>query len=527
MLDQIQSGTGPMAIDLFAGGGGASEGFYRAFGRHPDIAINHDAEAIAMHAANHPDTIHFNRNIWDVQPEQLKQPGRNVGFMWASPDCKHFSSAAGGKPKDRNIRDLAWVVIKYARVLMPDVIALENVMEFKTWGPICDEGKIIKGLEGVIYEEWQRQLKALGYKLQWRELRACDYGAPTIRKRLFMVARRDGKPIVWPDPTHGDPKSDAVKSGKLKPWRSAASIINWETPIPSIFMTQTEANAWAKTHGLKRAPKRPLVDNTMRRIARGIQKYVIDAKQPFFVTYAQQGGNNRSAVDPLHTITASYKDQNAIIVPSLVSYYGEGQGGKDRSHSIESPVTTVTTSNRHALVAAHMMPHYGTSVAADIRAPAGTMTPVPKQMLISSFLAQHNGGPNNDGLCGRSAADPLSTLTTRGTQQNIVSAFLLKYYGTAQGADLSGPLHTLTARDRFGLVTVEIGGEKYKIVDIGMRMLTPREQFRAQGFNDDYKIDIQHGGKPITKEAKTRMCGNSVSPDVADAIAAANCWGMF
>lgn len=414
---------------------------------------------------------------------------------------------------------------------------------------------------GQTFAAWLGELRRLGYKVEHRELRACDYGAPTIRKRLFLIARCDGKPIVWPEPTHGKPDSPGVQAGKLKPWRTAADIINWSLPCPSIFDTAEEIMA---KHGLRAV--RPLQDATLRRIARGVMRYVVDAAKPFivsvahgdsggrreypiddplgtqtvggiqhavvqptlapFVTYGQQGGANRDALDPLHTITASPKDQNAIVAPVLVQTgYGEAPGQQPRSLDIGAPLGTVVAGGgKHALVAA--------------------------------FLAQHNAGPKMEKNAGRAADEPLSTLTTRGTQQQvvaahlmnmhgadrsardldtphpticaggqhgaIVSAFLDKYYGADQNQPADEPLHTLTTKPRFGLVTVSIEGQTYAIADIGMRMLTPREQFRAQGFPDSYIINTGADGRPMTKTEQTRMCGNSVSPVVAKALVQAN-----
>lgn len=548
----------PLIADSFAGGGGASTGIEMALGRSPDVAINHDPVALSMHAANHPDALHLTSSVYSVDPDDLVKPGQPVGLAWFSPDCKHHSKAKGGKPLDRNIRDLAWVVVHWAERVRPQVIILENVEEFQDWCPLDASGKADKSKKGETFQKWTQRLRKLGYAVEWKQLKACDYGAPTIRNRLFVIARCDGQPIVWPKPTHAPAGSMDVLSGKLKPWRSAASIIDWTLPCPSIFDTSAEIKA---KHGLRAI--RPLADNTLRRIARGVQRYVIDAKDPFFVTYAQHGGRNRSAFDPLHTICASLKDQNAIIaptlinvanskttgrgpnawhvqeplrtlttspgfavaVPTLVSYYGEGQGGKDRSHNPTAPLTTVTTANRHAVIAA--------------------------------FLAQHNGGPNMDHNAGRSALDPVSTVTTTGGQQGIiaahmvnmhgtgrsardsreplttitaggghaglVAAFLTKYYGQGDGQPVSEPAHTLTTRDRLGVVTVDIEGATYAITDIGMRMLTPREQFRAQGFPDSYIIETGADGKPMPKTQQTHKCGNSVCPPVAAALVSANC----
>ena len=557
-----------LLIDSFAGGGGASTGIEMALGRSPDVAINHDAEALALHRANHPNTLHLINDIWGVVPDVVTR-GRPVGLMWASPDCKHFSKAKGGALRDRNIRDLAWVVVRWAEEAKPRVIILENVEEFVTWGPVGEDGQPIREFAGVTFELWVKRLRKAGYRVQWRELRACDYGAPTIRKRLFIIARRDGQRIVWPQPTHGAPDSPGVRSGRLQPWRTAADIIDWSLPCPSIFDTSEEIMA---KHGLRAV--RPLADATMRRIARGIVRYVLQSPAPFIVkfqsgstgspidaplptitansfikrpggaaplgivvpvvTYAQQGGGNRSAADPLHTICASRKDQNGMIAASLIQTgYGEREGQAPRALDMGRPIgTQVAGAAKHAVVAA--------------------------------FLAQHNGGARNDGLSGRPADAPLSTLTALGTQQQVVaahmvtlrgsdrsdaavsdplrtiatggghagliSAFLTKYYRTNQDPRMDQPMHTDTTKNRFGLVTVEIDGATYAIADIGMRMLTPRERFRAQGFPDGYRIDEGVGpdGHPVrlTLSAQGRMCGNSVCPPIAAALVKANCADM-
>lgn len=542
-----------MIIDSFAGGGGASTGIEMALGRSPDVAINHDPAALAMHEANHPDTLHLINSVYAVSPDEVCQ-GRKVGLAWFSPDCKHRSKAKGGKPVSKGIRDLAWVVVHWAERVAPDVIMLENVEEFQDWGPLTPEDKPDPERKGETFREWVKRLRRLGYKVKWKRLRACDYGAPTIRQRLFVIARRDGLPITWPEPTHGAPDSAEVITGLRKPWRTAAEIIDWSLPCPSIFDSSEEIMA---KYGLRAV--RPLKEATLRRIARGVVRYVLEAKQPFVVTYGRHGGANRSALDPLHTITASTKDQNAVIVPTLVSYYGEGDGGLQRASSLEDPVTTVTTANRHALVAPHLMTMRNAGkpfTAAD--EPTHTITAGGAHMMaVAAFLAQHNGGARMENAAGRPADAPLSTLTTRGTQQQIVAlnllsmhgnarrdasiedphptlcaggqhsaliaTFLQKYYGAGTGQSAADPLHTLSTRDTFGLVTVEIDGTTYAIADIGMRMLTPREQFRAQGFEDSYIIDRAPDGRPMTKTEQTRMCGNSVCPPLAAALVTANC----
>lgn len=666
----------PMIIDSFAGGGGASTGIELALGRSPDIAINHSAKALALHAANHPETLHLDSNIWDVDPLAVTK-GRHVGLLWASPDCKHFSKAKGGAPRDRNIRDLAWVVVRWAEFAKPDVICMENVEEFVTWGPVDNDGQPIKEFAGKTFDLWIGRLKKAGYKVQWRELRACDYGAPTIRKRWFLVARRDGRPIVWPKPTHGNPTSAEVRKGKLLPWVGADTCIDWSLPCPSIFDSAPEVMA---KHGLRAI--RPLAGNTLARVARGMKRYVLEAERPFLVslkgtarrdsavsaphptvlaggghsaliapsltrvnggatgqdlrdpmatvtanswikkpggaaplgvvapylasiahgdsggrreypladpmgtvtvggiqhaviapllatmrnsqkpwqradepahtitaggagltviapvlTYAQQGGSNRAATEPHHTICASRKEQNSLIAASMVQTgYGERPGQQPRALDVAAPLGTVVAGGaKHAPVAA--------------------------------FLAQQNGGPRMEGHAGHDARDPLSTVAASGSHQTPVAAWFAKYYGTGDGARIDEPCHTVTVKDRMGhmqaalaappfapehhalaravadflrahdawdggeFVTLTIGAATYVVIDIGMRMLTPRELFRAQGFPADYVIEGIWEGldtdsptwRPFAKDVQVSCCGNSVCPPLAEALVAANC----
>lgn len=594
-----------LIIDSFAGGGGASTGIELALGRSPDYAINHDAEALAMHAANHPATEHLSRNIWKVDP--LEVVGRRpVGLAWFSPDCAHHSKAKGGKPVKREIRDLAWVVVLWAKRARPRVILLENVEEFRDWGPLVErapgEWVPCPNRRGETFDRWTGELKRLGYKVEWRELRACDYGAPTIRKRLFLIARRDGRKIVWPEPTHGAPTDPAVLAGRKLPWRTAAEIIDWSLPCPSIFMTREEAAAYTAATGVR--VNRPLAEKTMARIAKGVQRYVLEAARPFivptthagdtrahgvdepartvtgahrgelavvvapFVSYAQQGGASRPAGAPLHTVTASTKDANQVVAPFLVPRYGERPGQEPRTHAATEPASTVVpTGNGGSLVAAHLAVFRGDHAGRDLAAPAPTVTAnsfvtrpggAPPIGVVATFLAQHNEGPR-PGSPGRAADEPVSTITAKGAQQALVAAhllnmkgterssraaedpaptitakgehvaevraFLAKYYGPNIGQQADEPLHTVTAKPRFGLVMIE--GEPFEIVDIGMRMLAPRELFRAQGFPDDYEIVVGRGpdGEPIplTKTAAIRMCGNSVAPPMAAALVRANC----
>jgi len=812
-------------VDSFAGGGGASTGIEEALGRSPHIAINHDGEALAMHEANHPTTVHLTHNIWKVRPMDATK-GRPVGLLWASPDCKSHSRAKGGKPRNKNIRDLAWVIVHWAKVVRPKLILLENVSEFAEWGPLTPEGQPCPRRKGQTFAEFVAKLERLGYRVDYRMLKACDYGAPTIRERLFMVARCDGKPIIWPERTHASPSDPLVKAGKLLPYNTAAKIIDWSKVCPSIFMGKKDAARFKDSTGLQ--VKRPLEDATLRRIAMGVKRYVIEAEQPFItslthhggdrneslddpiktitaanrgekalvnpevapfmtkfrnnavgsdinaplptvtanshsqdgrpgcgvpmgvvaptiisvahgesggkraypvdepigtatasnthalstveaisadaiapvMTYAQQGGAVRSPESPLNTITASRKDQNAVIMPYLTTYYGQKEGGQPRTADIEEPLRTQTTENRHALAVPYLVPrygerdgqeprtiaidrpaptivpdgnqgslavaelqpvgngdqtglqaasmirHFGASVGSAVDEPVGTTTcggggktgVVTAELasapeVTAGFIAQQNTG-----VIGHDAREPLSTIVGKGCTQTPVtvsladplpeadavhivkfqensvgsdmnepvhtvmagatrhgvvashiinmkgsdqravpadapmptacahgnhigsvsaelqrSASIVTYYGTDQTGAIDEPLHTVTTRDRFGVVDsvsasaltpeqyakarmvaeflrafdcwdgddlVTVKG--YVIVDIGLRMLTPRELARGQGFREDYVLEADYKGKKLTKTSQTRMIGNSVCPDAARALVFAN-----
>ncbi|KPU42183.1 modification methylase BspRI [Oxobacter pfennigii] len=522
-------------VDNFAGGGGASKGAEMATGRPVDIAINHDPYAIAMHKVNHPNTKHYCENVWEVDPVEACA-GRPVGLAWFSPDCKHFSKAKGGKPVDKNIRGLAWVVIKWAKLVRPRVIMLENVEEFKTWGPLVDNYPDPKR-KGETFNLFIKALKKYGYKVDWRELRACDYGAPTIRKRLFLIARCDGKKIVWPEPTHGVPDSLEVYAGLLKPLRTAAEIIDWSLPCPSIFER-----------------KKPLAENTLRRIAKGIQKFVIDNPEPFIVQVNHSGAKHHycnSINAPLPTITA--KHGFGIVTP-VITQLGH-TGGGDRLHGIEDPLSTIVskaehmlvtpfltqyhsyddnvrgqtldrplltqdTSNRYALTCAFLTKYYGGNYKGDgapLNAPVHTITAKDHHALVTSHLIQMNN--NCDGT---PLNKPLNTIVAGPGHIGEVRTFLMSYYGNDKdiGQRIDAPLRTITAKDRFGIITVK--GKDYQIVDIGMRMLEPHELFAAQGFPSDYIIDRDDKGNPYPKTQQVARCGNSVSPVIPEALIRAN-----
>ena len=493
---------GELIIDNFAGGGGASTGIEAAFGRPVDVAINHDPEALAMHAANHPHTAHYCESVWDVDPIEVTR-NQPVGLVWLSPDCKHFSKAKGGKPVEKKIRGLGWMALRWAATVRPRIIMLENVEEFITWGPLGQDGRPCPQRNGKTFAAFVNALKRQGYAVDWCELRACDYGAPTIRKRLFLIARRDGLPIRWPEATHGNPTSDAVRRGRLLPWRTAAECIDWDLPCPSIF---------------ERA--RPLADATCRRIAKGIMRYVVGSAEPFIVKpnhtasyydcFRGQGIN-----EPLQTITAA--PGFAVVSPTLVQIgYGEREGQAPRALDIHKPLGTLVGAQKHALVSAFLAKHYTGVVCAPMTDPLHTITAVDHHSLVTSNLVKLRG----DNV-GQPTSDPLRTISAGGTHFAEVRAFLAKYYGTDQDPNLREPLHTITTKDRFGLVIVQ--GEDYAIADIGMRMLSPRELYRCQGFPDNYIIgDNPEQGLTLTKTAQVRMVGNSVCPPLSRALVEAN-----
>lgn len=563
MIQSEFSITNELIVDNFAGGGGASLGIEQAFGRVVDIAINHDPEAVAMHRENHPGTHHFCEDVWKVDPVKACE-GRPVGLAWFSPDCKHHSKAKGCKPVSKKIRGLAWVVVKWIKAKRPRVIMLENVEEFADWGPLkfqtCELSGAYKldaagnpkqvpcpARKGQTFERWLNAIKRHGYRVEYRVLRACDYGAPTIRKRLFLIARCDGQPIVWPEPTHGDPASDAVKKGKLKPWRTAADCIDWNQPTPSIFLTKEE--------GKKIGVRRPLAENTLKRIAKGVKRFVLDNPKPFIVTYygpkkdgefrgqgldeplATQTTNNRHGLivpcitehanassarnmpadEPLRTICAEVKGGHfALLSAFLAKHYGGNYDGP--GHGLNEPTGTVTTVDHHSLVACNMIRHFGQSVGSAATEPVGATTAGGggKTGLIASHLVKLRGTCKD----GQKTDQPCPTITAGGFHVGEVRAFLTKYYGPNIGFPPDEPMHTATTKPRFGLVTVK--GEDYMISDIGMRMLMPRELYRAQGFPDSYRIDIDVNGRKLSKAAQVRMCGNSVVPHLARALVSAN-----
>lgn len=579
LLDEI-------IVDNFAGGGGASTGMELATGRVVDIAINHDPDAILMHRTNHPHTTHYQASVWDVDPVEVCR-GRPVGLAWFSPDCKHFSKAKGGKPVDKNIRGLAWIVLRWAGTVRPRVIILENVEEFQTWGPVR-KGKPVKKLTGQTFRKWLDQLRNLGYDVEWRELVAADYGAPTTRKRFFLIARCDGRPIVWPTPTHAPADSPEVKAGLRKPWRSAAEIIDWSLPTPSIFDTKESIR---EKYNL--AAQRPLRPNTMARVARGVDKFVIKTASPFLVVVNHSGEfRGQDPGEPLQTVTA--KHGYGVAMPVMVAI---GQtGGGNRCRSVESPTHTQVSKAEECVASPLLAPWTVTNTT------NSTGHPVPEpvdtartgggggQMFLSASLVQYHteqgervrgqgldtplltvDASNRYGLSavclekyygtatGQGAGEPLHTITAKG-REGVVAAHMVKLKGTNLGGPVSEPVQTITAGGgHFGVVTTmiapvspgadlknwpkirellntycgyglkedevilfQITGGLYFMADIGLRMLTPRELYRANGFPDDYIIDRDYTGKEYGKAKQVARCGNAVPPPFATALVRAN-----
>lgn len=587
-----------LVVDNFAGGGGASTGIEMAIGRSVDIAINHDPDAITMHKANHPGTKHYCEDVWEVDPIEACA-GKPVALAWFSPDCKHFSRAKGGKPVDKNIRGLAWVAVRWAYLVRPRVLMMENVPEIQTWGPLGDDNKPIKERAGETfnafilalstgipadhpafdemcealsierYSDMAKALtKGLGYKIEYRTLKSCDYGAPTTRTRFYLIARCDGTPIAWPQPTHGHKSSKQVRDGELLPYRTAAECIDWSIPAQSIFERD-----------------KPLAENTLRRIARGIKKYVIDNPEPFIVHYKFEnepesikeplstitavnshyivtptimcnntGNIGASADSPMPTVTTGNRNyfvaptivpvgygeregqeprvnsveeplgtivssgKHYLAAPTLIQYHSETSDDEVRSQGLTDPLMTVDTSNRYALSVAHIMKNYaggykGAGSCAD--APLGTVTAKDHNSLVTAHIMTLR---NN--MDGQPMDEPLTTVSCSGAHHAEVQAFLLKYYHTGTAKPVDEPLDSVTTKDRFAVITIH--GVDYIITDIKMRMFQPRELFNAQGFPRDYIIETDAEGNPYPKSKQVARCGNAVTPNVPAALVRAN-----
>ena len=551
--------NGELIVDNFAGGGGASTGIELATGYSVDIAINHDPEAIRMHKVNHPSTKHYCESVWDIDPLKVCN-GHPVALAWFSPDCKHFSKAKGGKPKDKKIRGLAWVALRWAAKVRPRVIMLENVEEFKTWGPLNRGHHPIKAKVGQTFNKFVRQLTNLGYDVQFRELVAADYGAPTMRKRFFMIARCDGRPIVWAPPTHGPMDSEDVKAGLLKPYVGAYTQINFSLPCPSIFDTAEEIK---EKYGIRAV--RPLAPKTLERIARGLKKFVLDNPEPFIIQCNHGGERRPNSIqepmptitgkhgygviqpyvipylsvnreshygsdmrEPVHTIVGSGKcnspihtittgNQQCLISPTLIQYHSETSGNV-RGQEVDSPLMTVDSSNRYGLVAAFLSKYFNgfyKGAGDKLDKPLPTITAHDHNSIVTANLIQMNNHCD-----GRDITQPIPTITAGDGHFAEVRAFLIKYYGQGTGQNIKNPLDTVTAQDRFGLVT--IAGVDYQIVDIGLRMLEPKELYGCQGFPVDYIIDRGCDGKVYPRGEQVKRCGNAVCPPIPAALVRAN-----
>lgn len=541
--------NGELIVDNFAGGGGASTGIEMATGISVDIAINHDPEAIRMHKANHPSTKHYCESVWEVDPVETCA-GHPVALAWFSPDCKHFSKAKGGKPKDKNIRGLAWVALRWAGKVRPRVIMLENVEEFKTWGPLNRAHRPIKAKQGVTFQKFVSQLTDLGYEVQTRELVAADYGAPTMRKRFFLIARCDGKTIVWPKPEYAPQDSEAVKAGLLKPYIGAYTQIDFSRPCPSIFDTAEEIK---EKYGIR--AQRPLAEKTMQRIANGLKKFILDNPEPFIVTvnhggervpkdireplltitgkhgygivepyvvpigYGERKGQEprvHNIKNPLPTIVSSGK--HYLCTPTLIQYHSETASGEVRGPQVTEPIMTVDASNRYGLVSAFIQKYFDggyTGAGAELKNPLPTVTAIDHNSICTAHLIQMNNHCD-----GRDITEPIPTIVAGDGHFGEVRAFLIKYYRQGTGQDIKEPLDTITTQDRFGLVT--IAGVDYQIVDIGLRMLEPRELYGCQGFPDDYIIDRDYTGKQYPRSEQVKRCGNAVCPPIPAALVRAN-----
>ncbi|MEQ9937831.1 DNA cytosine methyltransferase [Pectobacterium polonicum] len=604
----------------FAGGGGSCEGIKQALGFEPHIAMNHNPVAMAMHAMNHPRTLHYPEDIFSVDPV-VSTGGLPVLLGWFSPDCRHFSKAKGGTPVKKEIRGLAWVVLRWALATRPKVLMMENVEEFRSWGPLMTHsngdqypdpkraGETFAAFVGMLSvgvpsghpalaeaceflkisidsDDARRLVNGLGYNVGHRELKASDYGTPTIRKRLFVVARCDGLPVKWPEATHGDPKSPAVLAGKLEPWRTAAECIDWSIPCPSIFER-----------------KKPLAENTLKRIARGLERFVINNPQPFIVkcnhtstrtkydcfrgqslgeplqtitkahgfavvtphlTKFRTGATGQEVTEPMPTITAGSSTRpggnghalgmvEATLAPFVARIGQTGFGGDRMAYDATAPLTTVVSKAEHLLVAPVIARQFGNSVGHGVNEPNGTITAGGggKSQLVSAFLAKHFGG-NYTGP-GANLGEPAHTVTTV-DHHALVTSNLIKMRGTNTGQPTDSPLQTVTAGgNHFGEVRafllkyygnekegvdingpmhtvvsrdrfglVTVEGVDYQIIDIGMRMLQPHELYAAQGFPANYIIDHDIDGNPVSKSDQVARCGNAVCPPIAEALVRAN-----
>lgn len=509
--------TEEIIVDLFAGGGGASTGIETATGRVVSVAVNHSEDAIRLHHTNHPYTEHYREDVWTVNPVTVCK-GRPVGLLWASPDCRHFSKAKGAALVDRKIRGLAWVILRWAGMVRPRVILMENVEEFVTWGPVR-KGKPVKKLSGKTFRKFVKQLRDLGYTVEYRELVAADYGAPTSRKRFVLIARCDGRPIVWPEKTHGPADSEDVKAGRKLPWRSAAEIIDWSLPMYSVFASKEEIKA---KYGVKAV--RPLAENTMRRIIRGVDKFTIKSGKPFIVPtgYGERKGQSPRVHDieaPLSTVVSTTK-QN-LCSAQLIQYHTE-QTERVRANGLDECLPTVDSSNRYGLISACLTEYYGNGSPLPLDEPLRTVTSHDREAVMAVHVAEFKGQDK-----GQSATEPLRTITASAGEFGAVATVVQRY---SEGDDLGcwpKVRDLLNQYCGYNLAENEvllliIGGTPYYIRDILLRMLAPRELYNAMGFPPDYIIDHDYMGREYKKSAQVARCGNAVCPPMARAVVQAN-----
>ena len=498
-------GPNEISVSLFAGGGGWGIGEHGATGRSPDVAVNHSRAAIAMHRANHPTTKHYIEDVYKVDPREAAA-GRHVALLQLSPDCTHHSKAKGGKPREQKIRGLAWAAIPWVKHCRPRVIILENVTEWLGWGPLCrTTGHPIAARKGQTFRAFVRKLESYGYVVEWRILRACDYGAPTRRKRLFLIARCDGRPTAWPTPTHGP---------LAEPYKTAADCIDWSIPCPSIF-----------------ARDKALVPKTEARIARGAWKFVMTAARPFLVSVNHGGVGRRDHrihdIDaPAPTITGGQRGGHARVVPYLVHRSnGERVGQAPRIYDAQQPLGTLVGTQKHAVCAAFLAKHYsdrpggGWPGGAAIDRPIDTVTQRDHHGLVAAFLARYGTST------GQRADVPLSTIDTHDRFALIAAELAIPELTEAmkpRAREVAALLrrHGYKVPGEFATVTIE--GVEIVIYDLGMRMLGAPELFRANGFPADYKIDVECDGKTLTKTQQIRLCGNAVPPAWATALVGAN-----
>ena len=516
----------PLIIDAFAGGGGASVGIEMALGRPVDIAINHDPDAILMHKTNHPDTLHLTEDIFQVDLKKYIK-GQRVALLWASPDCTSHSKAKGGKPREHGLRILPWAVYKHAKSILPEVIIMENVEEIQQWGPLDENGYPIKELKGEEYRKFITAMKSLGYIFESRELVAADYGAPTTRKRWYAIFRRDGRDIVWPEPTHSKTGDD----GRL-PWEPIWKYLDFSDLGKSIF-----------------GRKKPLAEKTMNRIARGLEKFVFNNPEPFIVQVNHGGDNFRgqsiheplptvtskhgygivspvmtpiidksyggnyvgagsSVTEPIHTVTTV--DHNRLVTPIMIQYHSETSKKGVRGQQVTDPVQTIDTSNRYGLVSAFLTKFYKSGCGQQLTEPIHTITTSPGHFGMVSVIAVDWQNLKEAGIDDETAQ-----------KCTWVSHFIMEYYGCGTGQSIEEPLHTIVTKERFALITIL--GSKYALLDIYLRMLTPEELKLGQGFPKDYIIDRDYRWRKYPVSKQVARIGNSVVPIMAEKLVMANC----